>query len=159
MMKKLLALVMVLGIASLAAAGTEIVPGLEYEVAGNTLTLVGSGVGGFLISLESNDGSELSNGVVAPGFTAVNDSGSWYYGQWTGASAANTSDVDGPIFSVDFAPGASELTFVYSGIVGASEITIGGQAIGLVGRTMIIPEPMTMGLLGLGGLFLARRKK
>jgi hypothetical protein len=156
-MKKLLVLALVLGVASLATAGLT-VPGLTYEVTGNTVTISGADVGGFLMSLEADDGSVLSNGVVAPAFTAVNDAGMWYYGQWTGASAANTSDVTGPIFSIDFAPSATELTFVYSYIVGASEITVGGVAQSLVGQSIVVPEPATMGLLGLGALLLRRKK-
>jgi hypothetical protein len=163
MMKKLLVLTLVLGMASLSSAAFDLgdIDGLGYSVTGNTVTVTGTNVGGYLMSLAADDGSVLSNGIVAPEFTAVNDPGSFYYGEWTGASAANTSYVTGTIFTIDFTPGASLLTFTYSGIVGASEITIAGQATSLVDATMTlaaIPEPATMALLGLGGLFLRRKK-
>jgi hypothetical protein len=162
MMKKLLALVMVLGIASLATAGIDLgtIDGLSYEVAGNTITVSGQGVTGYLLTLESNDGSALSNSFVPSGFTTFNYAGYNAGSVNHGAGAANTAPVNGVIYSIDFTPGAAELNFIYSSIFAdVSSISIGGQAIDLSGYSLIVPEPMTMGLLGLGGLFLARRKK
>lgn len=162
-MKKLLALTLVLGIASLATAGIDLasINGLSYAVEGNKLTVSSTvGVIGYLFNLQADNGSALTNGTVAGGFAAVNFAGIDQYGIWTGASASvgTANPLTGPIFSIDFTPGTQKLLFVYSS--GDPSITIGGEAITLTGYEMtIVPEPMTMGLLGLGSLFLARRKK
>ncbi len=164
-MKKLLAMILVLGMASLASAGL-IVEGLEYEVdtSTNTITVTGTGVTGYLFNLMP-DAGVLTNGVVSSAFTTVNDPGLWAgdYGEmgWAGASASTTDALgkSGVIFTINFDPGTTEVSFYESAFMGSSQVNFaGGEVAGLDGFSMAIPEPMTMALLGLGGLFLRRRK-
>ena len=149
----------ILGISSLASAGYEIVPGLEYEILGNTFTLTGTDVTGYLFNLQPDSGI-LSNVFINTDFS-FQYPGVWYssYGLLAAeASVGTSSAVTGTIFSIDFTPGAKELTFVYSSFVGDSTIWIGGEEILLTGKGTSIPEPVTLLLLGMGGVLIRKRK-
>ena len=123
-MKKAFILSLVLGIMSLASAATEIVPSLEYEVSGNTLTLIAtSPVIGYLLNLKADDGSLLSDSTLNPHFGVASYN---YPGQWnnTGylpngmlgvsASVGLNPYLTGTIYSVDFASTAQSIKFVYA---------------------------------------------
>ena len=159
-MKKAFVLSVILGVVSLASAWLDI-DGLSYIVSGNTLTFYGEDVSGFAFNLQANDSSELGNDIIPAGFSTANH-GVWYgsYGQLLGAGASiGTGDpITGVIYSFDFTPGTTNITFIYSSLAGTSQINMGGQAIDLTGHSFI-PEPGTMALLGVGGIFLVHRRE
>ena len=166
-MKKFLVLTLLLGIASLASAGVDLgdVDGLDYSIAGNTVTITGADVGGFQLAFKADDNSVLSNGdvdghgIVWNSFAA---DGAWYGSiyEWAFSSGVSTTDKTGTLMTLDFSPTASKLYIAYSSYAGDSYVSVGGATTQLGGLYEIaIPEPMTMSLLGLGSLFLVRRKK
>ena len=161
-MKKLLVLTLVLGIASLATAGIDLgtIAGMSYDVAGNTVTISSTGtVNGYLLNMEADDLSALSNSFVPAGFLQYNYAGFASGTVWHGASASSTTGVTGVVYSIDFTPGASVINFVYSSIYADnSSLSVDGSANGLAGYSMTVPEPATMALLGLGALMLRRKK-
>jgi hypothetical protein len=166
MMKKLLVLALVLGVAGLASAG------LAFKVNGTDVA----------------DGGSI-NATGAISLEIVNDeliSGSWDIG-WIGVTAGATSGwLDGTVGSnmvgtwtlaVDGPDGGAMYWYTEQTVaaVGSTAIgsmyTIGFNANGAVlvevynadfdtvqASMTITPEPMTMLLLGLGGLFLRKKK-
>ena len=171
-MKKLLVLMLVLGITSMATAGlTLTVNGLPAE--DSTIVLNPSDV--IMIGLY-NDGS-VDKTI---GYLTI-DGGP---GSWTGAYVINNPPASGNASTYAYLyPYPSALNgFVFLnadadpghingiGILGEFEfhcddigdvlISYNDSATGLMDTLIIhqIPEPMTIGLLGLGGLFLRRRK-
>lgn len=160
-MKSTINVMMFLGIVSMASAWLDI-PGLSYEVQGNTLIFSATECTGFSFQMMPNtgNGSDLFNDVIAAGFDLANHGVP--YGSYgfigAGASTGSGASITGMIYSVDFAPAVQWIEFFYSPLAGGSEIVLDGQVINLEGD-WVIPEPATMGLLGLGGLFLCRRYK
>jgi hypothetical protein len=175
MMKKCLVLLMVLGIASLATAGLSITAtdlgGGDWlvEAIQDGPNAAGSG-GVFTLTADSG---VLSAVEILP--VAVLDMGppmSMYGWNWSIAGALETG------LEVSFTaipnlgagtPGVGSLVDPMSAGMytsTASFIVNGGNTVTLAGewdtvilaQTVDVPEPMTMGLLGLGGLFLRRRK-
>jgi hypothetical protein len=165
MMKKLLVLTLVLGIASLASAGTDLgdVSGLSYSVSGQEVTISGTGVIGFIFNLEAAASDVISDVAVnSTAFASQNNNGAWYSsygGVHAGISGAATSAQTGTIVTFDVKSGTTEVDVIYHW-AGSPFVNFGGDDVDLTGYTIsLVPEPATMALLGLGGLFLARRKK
>ena len=165
-MKKLLVLALVLGVASLANAGLAFtVGGVEYA-SGSTVAIDGQTTIGLVNDTEFDGVPDVAYIEVAPGAEVVGSGtvgtvlpGTWsivdyglsyglYYWQISNTVAGVGDSLVGTMFTVDVA-GPTTLNVYQSDwatIIGSIELAS-------------IPEPMTMGLLGLGGLFLARRKK
>jgi hypothetical protein len=170
-MKKLMFLTLVLGVASLATAGTVIVPGLEYDVSGSTLTITATtAVQTIGWSLKADDGSLLSNSTVDSALNVGTSTGVWNDAYLpngllgVSGSVGSAAAITGTVYSVDFASTASTIAFMYAQYTPSAVVFEGGATTYLdatygSGEVMIVPEPVTMALLGLGGLFMARRKK
>ena len=160
-MKKAIVLSMVLSVAQMACAWLDI-PGLSYEVQGNTLIFSAENCTGFSFQLmpSTGNGNDLFNDVIAAGFTTANHGVP--YGSYgfigVGASTGASAPITGVIYSVDFGPGVMNLEFIYSPLAGGSDINLDGQVINLEGYSLV-PEPVTLALLGLGGLFLTRQRQ
>jgi hypothetical protein len=174
MMKKLLVLALVLAVAGLANAGLDLktINGLDYSVAGNTITISSTlGVTGFAFALQTDNDSPLSGVVIPSGFGTVHDAGYMVGNVYDGISTSvgTSALVTGEILKINFAQGAKKIYFVYSpdAFFDISSISAGGASIALSTDTegvqgslyemTIVPEPMTMLLLGLGGLFLRKK--
>ena len=197
-MKKLLVLMLVLGMASWASATPIITAGQSTinGVTGETVTLTLSGTYAEASGGTAGDSLNPNGGFTSGVFIDIDSQPAYAYykapiGLWTGATIGNASAatiamgvnkvLDGAYYSgISFvaAPGSEwgEATDVdtgtwftfdvtlpssYSGAVDGSvtmEIDVGWKAdLGGIGLT-VVPEPMTIALLGLGGLFLRRRK-
>jgi len=182
-MKKLLVLMLVLGLASLAnatvtytwtsdAAGTTaitqtgtgttfylVISGLVSDFAQNLKLYDDNGQGGYadfkgLVTLVSNGTGGNNAGNLASPFW---DSGPTYDGveliadQFNPVAGAEGADGDWAIFELL----ATALEGDFVATIYDSTYT---NTVGSVGGIEIVPEPMTMVLLGMGGLFLRRRK-
>ncbi len=186
-MKKLLILMLVLGMAS-AASAVPIITGATTIAPGGTVTLTlsgtsaeasttadgsgGFGISGVFIDVVNNSyyapvglfaGSTISNASGAHANMGGLGSVTAYYGGISFLAApvvpwAEATDVDtGTWFTFD--------VYLSSGYAGATDgsvympIDIGWGTTDVGGVDLqIIPEPVTIALLGLGGLLLRRRK-
>ena len=169
-MKKLLTLVLVLSLASVASAT------LTYVDASDTLlTSINVTVGTTeTVYISSSDAvaypaawvgggnaataeiTAISKLGAAGNLAAVVDSRGSYAGYWTVAGASNLDPTDlvaGKHFEVTITGHALGTTSLW-----ADEYATAGAASSLAVTVVPVPEPMTIALLGLGGLFLRRRK-
>lgn len=180
-MKKLLALVMVLVVASVVSAGVEWT--FTSGAAGDTVTISlvttdATTVKGVALPLISDGGAGgfAANGAVNASLSSGLDNGyngatlaSWGFtgtaGDWGAASGTALTGVAGVIFSYDYTIDAAfvgdSITFAVSNLEGLMDyqvLTSDGSVAASSFAMSVVPEPMTLGLLGLGGLFLRRRK-
>lgn len=166
MMKKLMVLSLVLAVAGLANA---------------SLALVDLGAG--VVGIESSDAKAWAGVLVwsdslvlvSDGFTANGNGG---LSETTEFGKLNGSDIGydglGAIVAKQIAPGGTPSAPILEGLQWTSEfagVTFGAEDMGLgqvvllnedlstvLGTLYVVPEPMTMGLLSLGALFIRRRK-
>ena len=150
-MKKLLVLMLVLGIGSIASA--SLMHGIvEWTVDGGQLIGTGTAMGTY------NGSVDKQAGLVAP---AAGDSGK--AGLMNAAGNLGGVQDFGVVYNVHaehLAAGAGAqapgVWFVFD-ILGVGDVDI-LDGPGAVAGTIAVPEPISLALLGLGGLFLRRRK-
>lgn len=162
-MKKFLVVTLVLGLAAVSNAAVTWDLTAQNVPMGSSITITISSdttspYGGF-VSMQQPGAGEIGNLVVFPG---AGDAGAWTTPDLVGAPGywmheAKTFNAQNP----DIVAGA-QFTFDYTALDDSSAVTVELLDFGAVALDSIViqntPEPMTLGLLGLGGLFLRRRK-
>jgi hypothetical protein len=176
-MKKILVMLMVLGMASVASATIiidtpvkEVVPSEIIRIA---LHSVDEGViginGAYLQEPPAQDGYGQNPGAVqwdTAGYEGypVNDGTTliaYLSGSQTGTPPnAYLGDISWFDYHVPYLPESTYITIWFDGIVTGYDPATGGYDAQVEPLILhIIPEPMTIGLLGLGGLALLRRRR
>jgi hypothetical protein len=161
MMKKLLVLMLVLGMVSMATAGLSWVDGATATVnQGDVINLILSGnttTGGYWLDLTAVDGSVSVTALANAGGNATVTL--YTTGSYSGYAFVEASDTLEPFTNAignqfNVAVDSSGLA-LGDYILGAD--TLGGNAQYLT-LSVVVPEPISMSLLAVGGLFLRRRK-
>jgi hypothetical protein len=164
MMKKMLILMLVLGMTSIASAALTLGPDIEIDLTGantGTIQVFNSMDGGYGCWFVVNDLS-IAAYDGDPTFTpAGNPNGDSlmpkYDAQWYGEVIVASLNPGAPILAgahininlVGVAMGTTTVDlYDTSGMVFLDSATV-----------TVVPEPMTIALLGLGGLFMLRRRK
>ena len=170
-MKKLLVLSLILGVASLASAGIELRP---QEDASAGFVLYNTDGTSWDVYLGVSDGLAITATAITPDNLGTNrkfnsiGTFSWdgtVPGQTIGVAttyAVGVTDTNGlmPVGAaakVDVALAAGQYWSTEDMGLGLGMAEI-GTLDGTMSTLYVVPEPMTMALLGLGGLFLRRRK-
>jgi len=158
-MKKLLAIVLVLGVAGVANATYSMLGGSVDILPGATYTITVDGLAGSYGGwLELEDGGAGAFGDLQIFSNAGPDAfKEWWDGWWYFESLTFNPDspiIAGPQFAIAFTAGGDSVIGKSAtvGLYTREEVPLGSLTIN------VIPEPMTLGLLGLGGLFLRRRR-
>jgi len=162
-MKKFLVLALVLGLATMATAGDlAAIADMGYTVIGDTVTITTTGsVANFNLQL-SPDAGTLTAGNASTNFGYVSDGVPDLAETGIMGAAGAVTSVP-PVYQTGtlytFTYDGTELVTLGDSILGTSSVQWeNDDVISLVGATITIPEPMTIALLGLGGLFLRRKK-
>jgi len=167
-MKKLLVLLMVLGLATSAQAALSISLSETTVLTGDTVTASvvssdnGNWIGYFILSEDQvmwtdpvaadYSGSWTTSGIGNLGYVAAVPGYSAVYDMSAASNLQPTDVVAGTQFSISIV--GQQIGTIYLGMADADYNPIAGTLTSLV----VVPEPMTIALLGLGGLFLRRRK-
>ena len=159
-MKKVLALTLVLGLAAVASATVTMTVPAEVEN-GMTDTIVitsddASNYGGYIVITDMVAGT-FTNIQILPGTgpdADAEDLSADYPGWWFFQALSTNPEVPvvpGDHFTIDYTAN-DDFSLVLIELYDFSENLTGTAEI------QNTPEPLTLGLLGLGGLFLRRRK-
>ena len=157
-MKKVLILLLVVGMSSVAGAD------LNFNIATDAPSATIDGLIESTVTIYLFIGSDapmtISAGGAAPSLAAFGGTVATFQGYGV---PIPTTYTDGEAWIMGSAPGEDYLTGTYLiGVGAAGDSVLGGWfdeagGYGEFGSGTLVPEPMTIALLGLGGLFLRRR--
>ena len=167
-MKKLLVLMLVLGMASLASAGLTFATGAATIQVGGTVDismLADQAVAGTIATTDLIGGApngastiSLAAGAASTAFAANDQAGNGYPGYIQGIAGTVTPYVLGDEVSIVGLTGDAVGTYTIYSYSAAAWASSGSATDSFTLTVVPVPEPITMGLLAVGGLFLRRRK-
>jgi PEP-CTERM motif-containing protein len=164
MMKKLLVLMLVLGVASLATAGLSVTQtGTTLTIENDTVYDGSAGTGQFQGQLVVDQPGTLTGTyTLDAGAIAVSGSVVYLYtsvpASSFGVGGAELIDWSFMVMAdgspTTFLPVGDVITFDVTGLSSGTLLDESGNVL----ATWVVPEPITMCLMAVGGLFLRRRK-